>query len=154
MRTADCGASADIVPKPLGTGEIFLIRQWIFAAIEFQQELALLYRNLGDGSFADTTRPTGAGQGTLPHVNWGTDFVDFDNDGDRDLFVACGHFEVDIRKFDDSNEHPLVRMLYRLRCQAEGIKAEREQTDAEAPSETAPEGAAATGEDWRQLPET
>ena len=27
----------------------------------------------------------------VPHVNWGAGLVDFDNDGDRDLFIACGH---------------------------------------------------------------
>jgi len=27
-----------------------------------------------------------------------------------------------LKKFDDSNEHPLVRMLYWFRCEAEGIK--------------------------------
>jgi hypothetical protein len=29
-----------------------------------------------------------------------------------------------LREFDDTNEHTLVRMLYRFRCEAEGIKTE------------------------------
>ncbi len=54
-------------------------------------EVATLYRNLGQGVFHDVTRITEAGRPTLRFVTWGIGFVDFDNDGDRDLYVACGH---------------------------------------------------------------
>jgi hypothetical protein len=66
----------------------------------YQNELATLYRNLGQGFLLDVTRMTGAGDGTLPYVTWGCGFVDLDNDGDRDLFVACGHTEPNIRHRD------------------------------------------------------
>jgi len=62
----------------------------------YADELATLYRNLGDGFFHDATLASGAGNGTLNYVTWGTDFVDFDNDGDRDLFVACGHTDDNV----------------------------------------------------------
>ena len=76
---------------------------WLdFYVTGFQHELALLYKNLGDGSFEDATRLTGAGSGTFQYVNWGNDFVDFDNDSDRDLFVACGHFDRNIKELDKS----------------------------------------------------
>lgn len=68
----------------------------------YQRELTVLYKNLGDGLFDDVTRLTGAGEGTYQHVNWGNEFVDFDNDGDRDLFVANGHFEREAKKIADS----------------------------------------------------
>jgi enediyne biosynthesis protein E4 len=85
---------------------------WLdFYVTGYQQELALLYKNVGKGSFEDATRRSGAGAGTLPHVNWGTDFADFDNDGDRDLFVACGHFETDIKKIDDSTDYQVRNIL-------------------------------------------
>ncbi len=57
----------------------------------YENEPATLYRNLGDGFFLDITRSSGAGRGTLPFVTWGNGFVDLDNDGDRDIFIACGH---------------------------------------------------------------
>jgi len=66
----------------------------------YQQETATLYQNLGDGIFEDVTRLTGAGEGTLPHVTWGTGFADFDDDGDRDIFVACGHLHDNVEMFD------------------------------------------------------
>ena len=68
---------------------------------DYQDEFPVLYRNRGDGTFDDVTRATGAGSGTFPHVKWGTGFVDFDQDGDRDLFIACGHFMDNIHHIDD-----------------------------------------------------
>jgi hypothetical protein len=50
-----------------------------------------LYRNNGDLSFTYVTNTTGVGQITLLNAGWGTRFVDVDNDGLRDLFVAQSH---------------------------------------------------------------
>lgn len=51
----------------------------------------LLYRNNGDGAFTDMTNPSGVGRATLKYSGWSTRFVDLDNDGWKDLFVAQGH---------------------------------------------------------------
>ena len=61
----------------------------------YQNELATLYKNMG-GFFEDVTRRTGAGMGTLAPVKWGNALVDLDNDGDRDIFIACGYINVNI----------------------------------------------------------
>lgn len=50
-----------------------------------------LYRNNGDFSFTYVTNTTGVGQITLLNAGWGARFVDVDNDGFRDLFVAQSH---------------------------------------------------------------
>jgi hypothetical protein len=50
-----------------------------------------LYRNNGDLSFTYVTNTTGIGQITLLNAGWGARFVDVDNDGWRDLFVAQSH---------------------------------------------------------------
>ena len=50
-----------------------------------------LYHNLGGGLFEDVTVRAGAALGSYTYVKWGCGFVDFDNDGYRDLFVVCGH---------------------------------------------------------------
>jgi hypothetical protein len=51
----------------------------------------LLYRNNGDGTFADVTNDSGVGRATLKYSGWSTRLVDIDNDGWKDLFVAQGH---------------------------------------------------------------
>ncbi len=73
-----------------------------FYQTSYAQEMATLYKNSGDGMFQDVTMITGAGAGTLAHVTWGNGFVDFDNDGDRDIFVACGHLQDNVESFDNS----------------------------------------------------
>jgi hypothetical protein len=61
----------------------------------YENELPTLYKNMG-GYFDDVTRSTGAGMGTLAPVKWGNALVDLDNDGDRDIFIACGYLNVNI----------------------------------------------------------
>ena len=85
---------------------------WLdFFMTSYQEELPVLYRNLGDGSFEDVTVQNGAGTGALPHINWGTGFVDFDNDGDRDLFIACGHLQDNIDLYDDTTSFRVRNIL-------------------------------------------
>ncbi|MDQ3687269.1 MAG: CRTAC1 family protein, partial [Acidobacteriota bacterium] len=57
-----------------------------------------LFRNTGDLTFAYATNMAGVGQITLLYSGWGTRFVDFDNDGRRDIFVAQGHVLDTIEK--------------------------------------------------------
>jgi hypothetical protein len=66
----------------------------------YQSEMPALYRNLGGAMFEDATSAARITGELFAHVEWGTAFVDFDNDGDQDLFVACGHFDR-IEEIDD-----------------------------------------------------
>jgi hypothetical protein len=57
-----------------------------------------LYRNNGDLSFTYATNASAVGQITLLYSGWGARFVDVDNDGWRDLFVAQSHVLDTIEK--------------------------------------------------------
>jgi hypothetical protein len=50
-----------------------------------------LYRNSGDGSFTYESYSTGIGSLTMLHSGWGVRFMDYDNDGWKDLMIAQGH---------------------------------------------------------------
>jgi hypothetical protein len=76
----------------------------------YQSEMPVLYRNLGDGLFEDATRKAHIPSTLFPHVNWGTGFVDFDNDGHRDLFIANGHFDR-VELMDDRTSLKLPNAL-------------------------------------------
>ncbi len=82
-----------------------------FYVTSYQGQLATLYRNLSTGMFEDVTLITGSGAGTLPHVTWGNSFVDFDNNGFRDIFVACGHLQDNVEKFDDTTTYTARNIL-------------------------------------------
>lgn len=56
----------------------------------FSSDTNTLYRNNGDGSFTDVTSKAGVATHTQD-VKWGTAFIDADNDGWPDLFIASGH---------------------------------------------------------------
>ena len=50
-----------------------------------------LYRNNGDSSFTYDSYVSGIGGMTLLHSGWGIHFLDYDNDGLKDLLIAQGH---------------------------------------------------------------
>ncbi|MBV9086304.1 MAG: CRTAC1 family protein, partial [Acidobacteriaceae bacterium] len=50
-----------------------------------------LYHNAGDGTFTYETQSSGLGAISRPFAGWGIKFLDFDNDGWKDLFIAQGH---------------------------------------------------------------
>jgi enediyne biosynthesis protein E4 len=50
-----------------------------------------LYQNNGDTSFTYATYTSGLADITRPHSGWGFRFMDFDNDGWKDLLIAQGH---------------------------------------------------------------
>jgi hypothetical protein len=58
--------------------------------VNFAGDGTTLYHNNGDGSFSDLSQQAGLGAMTK-YVGMGVDFLDFDNDGWPDIFVANGH---------------------------------------------------------------
>ena len=50
-----------------------------------------LYHNNGDGTFAYSSDSAGLGPMTFLHSGWGMRFIDYDNDGWKDLLVAQAH---------------------------------------------------------------
>ena len=72
-----------------------------------------LYRNNGDLSFTYATNTTGVGQITLLNAGWGARFVDVDNDGLRDLFVAQSHVLDTIEKTTSYLKYKQTPLLMR-----------------------------------------
>ena len=62
-----------------------------FYVSSFSDDYNSLYRNEGGGNFSEVAYRSGLGYPTIPFVSWGTAFMDFDNDGLLDIFVANGH---------------------------------------------------------------
>jgi hypothetical protein len=86
---------------------------WLdFFMTSYQAEMPVLYRNLGNGRFEDVALKAGVGASCQPHVNWGNGFADFDNDGDRDIFVANGHIEELAHLIDDTTAYRVPNAVF------------------------------------------
>lgn len=57
----------------------------------FSDDYNPLYRNEGGGNFTDVSYQAGIAEVTIPFLGWGTGFLDYDNDGWKDLLAANGH---------------------------------------------------------------
>jgi hypothetical protein len=57
-----------------------------------------IYRNMGDLVFDYVTQTSGIAQITILGAGWGIKFLDYDNDGKRDVFVAQSHVLDTIEK--------------------------------------------------------
>jgi enediyne biosynthesis protein E4 len=66
----------------------------------FSDDYKTLYRNDGSGNFSDVTYQAGLGEPTVPFLAWGAGFLDFDNDGLLDIFIANGHVYPEVDKQD------------------------------------------------------
>jgi len=69
-----------------------------------------LYENSGDGSFSYASFASGFGRMTIAHSGWGIRFLDYDNDGWKDLLIAQGH-DLDTIELTSPNLHYREPML-------------------------------------------
>ncbi|NMC20464.1 MAG: CRTAC1 family protein [Thermogutta sp.] len=70
----------------------------------YQNETVTFYRNLG-AFFEDATATSGAGVSSYSYVTWGVVIADFDNDGFRDVFIACGHLDDNVELRDRTTSY-------------------------------------------------
>lgn len=77
----------------------------------FADDTHTMYKNTGRNNFDDDTIGSGLAVNTK-YLGWGTAFLDFDNDGWKDLIVANGHVypEVDTGHTEEKYKQP--KLLY------------------------------------------
>jgi hypothetical protein len=86
---------------------------WLdIARTNFTDQITILYRNNGDGTFHDASLRAGLGINTR-YLGFGVGFFDYDNDGWKDLFIANGHVysQLASRKLHLTYKQP--SLLYR-----------------------------------------
>ncbi len=82
---------------------------------DFQNETDALYQNDGAAGFTYQTAQAGLAEATLPTLGFGCGFIDYDNDGWPDLFVANGHVQDRVHDVDASATYAQARQLFRNR---------------------------------------
>ena len=80
---------------------------------DFSDDYDVLYRNDGSLSFSDVSYASGIASPTVPFLGWGDGFIDFDNDGWKDLFLANGHVYPEVDKHDWGTSFAQRPLLFR-----------------------------------------
>jgi enediyne biosynthesis protein E4 len=75
-----------------GDGRLDLVKT------NFSQDYTSLYHNDGGGLFTDVSFRSGLAATLGRYLGWGVGFVDLDNDGLLDLFIANGHIYPDVER--------------------------------------------------------
>lgn len=83
------------------------------AVTHLDMQLARLYRNRGDGTFDDATLQSKIGYATYHMSGFGTRFMDYDNDGNLDLFMANGHVLDNIERYHANTYYAEPKLMFR-----------------------------------------
>jgi hypothetical protein len=79
----------------------------------FSDDSNTLRHNDGEGNFTDVTFQSGHGEVTIPFLGWGTSFLDYDNDGWKDLLVANGHVYPAVDRYQWGTSFAQQPLLFR-----------------------------------------
>ena len=90
-----------------GSGRMDLI------VTHLDQQLARLYRNLGTLGFEDATFRSKLSYATFKLSGFGTCFLDYDNDGWRDLFIANGHVLDNVARYRSDVAYAEPKLMLR-----------------------------------------
>ena len=80
---------------------------------DFSDDYKALYRNDGDASFTEVGDQAGITEMAVPFVGWGAGFLDFDNDGWKDLMMINGHVYPQVDQHDWGTTFAERPLLYR-----------------------------------------
>ena len=87
---------------------------WIDLTVtNYAQQTNTLYHNDTDGFFTDVTATTKTAQLTYPYLGWATAFIDYDNDGYQDIFVANGHLHENLAELGQQGTYGQRNLLFR-----------------------------------------
>jgi hypothetical protein len=75
----------------------------------FSDDYDVLFQNDGTGNFSDVSYQAGIAEPTIPFVGFGDGFLDYDNDGWKDLLIVNGHV------YPQVDQHPEWAISYAQR---------------------------------------
>ncbi len=89
-----------------GSGRLDLV------VTHLDMQLARFYQNLGDQNFDDATLRSKIGYATYHMSGFGARFMDYDNDGARDLFMANGHVLDNIERYHAEIRYAEPKLMF------------------------------------------
>src|SRR5580658_9275901 len=79
----------------------------------FSDDYKPLYHNEGDANFTDISYQMGIAENSVPFLGWGDAFIDFDNDGWKDLLAVNGHVYPQVDQYPWGTTWAQRPLLYR-----------------------------------------
>ena len=79
----------------------------------FADDFNVLYHNHDGTSVTDVSYSSGIAQVSIPFLGWGTDFLDYDNDGWLDLLVVNGHVYPAVDRMPWNTSYAQRALLFR-----------------------------------------
>ena len=79
----------------------------------YQDQANTLYHNDQDGFFTDVSTASKTGAISFPFLGWATEFIDYDNDGWQDLFVANGHVHDNLEEIGQAGTYGQRNLIFR-----------------------------------------
>ena len=80
---------------------------------DFSDDFKALYRAEGPADFTDVADQAGITQAAIPFVGWGDAFLDFDNDGWKDIMMINGHVYPQVDEHDWGTTFAQRPLLFR-----------------------------------------
>ncbi len=96
----------------------------------FSDEYNVLYRQERPFVFTDVSFASRTAESSFPFVGWGTEFVDFNNNGWLDLFVANGHVYPQVDNVNLGTSYAQRKLLYRNNGDGTFVEAAANHGDA------------------------
>jgi hypothetical protein len=104
--TSEAGMGVDAADAS-GNGRMDLI------VTHLDSQLARFYQNMGGGVFDDATLRSKISYATFHMSGFGTRFMDYDNDGWRDVFMADGHILDNIERYRSEVRYSEPKLMFR-----------------------------------------
>jgi len=94
------GDGREIAGMGLGVGDYQNNGLLDLVVTDFSDDYKVLYHNDGNANYTDVSYPAGIAQDSIPFLGWGTGFIDYDNDGWKDIVMINGHVYPQVDKYD------------------------------------------------------
>ncbi|HET7103770.1 MAG TPA: CRTAC1 family protein [Terracidiphilus sp.] len=103
----------EVAGMGIATGDYLNNGRLDLLVTDFADDAKVLYHNDGDAAFTDVSYRAGIGKISIPFLSWGTAFMDYDNDGWPDIFIANGHVFPVADKSDWGSTYAQRPLLFR-----------------------------------------
>ncbi len=78
----------------------------------FSDDYKSLFRNEGKGNLYGDYSDDGHGGVTYPFLTWSTEFIDYDNDGWKDILAVNGHVYPQVDIYNGAHRSPSAPICF------------------------------------------